>query len=335
MNQYHFVVGLICLLLASCSHNTPQDNYNGNRDGASEATIPFGDYDKDGGYYIGPKTPNTCQLRVRRGVSYNIRRGPGNNHNICQTSKTLDSTTNGKPTVVTILESEGQNSRWVKLGAPFASHCATGVGYVHVNAFLPQDRQMYQNGLCGKIVNNQRATIGDVVRRGTERNSVVKNLDNNFPYRFPLNRCYGIKNRGGLGHFGAPRNNRGRRYKHGGVDYYAPMGTPVRSPCNGKVTFSGVRGAYGNVVYVRCDRAPHYTFRMAHLNKLRVRNGARVNSGTPVGGTGNTGNAIISRYKDGRVRERQAPQVHVEIRLPSGRKLNPQKKWDCNWNSGK
>ena len=97
--------------------------------------------------------------------------------------------------------------------------------------------------------------------------------------------------------------------QHRGVDYTAPSGTPVRSVADGVVDFSGVRGGYGNVVEVRHgnDRVTLY----AHLSRIDVRLGQRLEQGERVGAVGATGWAT-------------GPHLHFEFRV-AGVAHNPAK----------
>lgn len=79
----------------------------------------------------------------------------------------------------------------------------------------------------------------------------------------------------------------GQRRAHLGVDFAAPTGTPVRTVGDGVVEFSGVQRGYGNVVFVR-HRNNQVTV-YAHLSRLGVRTGQRVNQGDYIGAVGSTG----------------------------------------------
>lgn len=74
---------------------------------------------------------------------------------------------------------------------------------------------------------------------------------------------------------------------HLGVDYGAPTGTPVRVVGDGVVDFAGVQNGYGNVVIVKHsgDRATVY----AHLSRIDVRKGQRVDQASVIGLVGSTG----------------------------------------------
>jgi murein DD-endopeptidase MepM/ murein hydrolase activator NlpD len=88
--------------------------------------------------------------------------------------------------------------------------------------------------------------------------------------------------------------------RHLGVDYAAPTGTPVRSVGDGVVEFSGQQNGYGNVVKVRHtnDRSTLY----AHLSRIDVRLGQRVEQGARIGAVGSTG------WSTG-------PHLHFEFRV--------------------
>ena len=86
---------------------------------------------------------------------------------------------------------------------------------------------------------------------------------------------------------------------HLGTDYGAPVGTPVRTVGEGVVDFAGVQGGYGNVVFVRHagDRVTVY----AHLSRVDVRKGQKVDQGQRIGAVGATGWAT-------------GPHLHFEFR---------------------
>jgi murein DD-endopeptidase MepM/ murein hydrolase activator NlpD len=88
--------------------------------------------------------------------------------------------------------------------------------------------------------------------------------------------------------------------RHLGVDYAAPTGTPVRSVGDGTVDFAGWQNGYGNVVQIRHagDRTTVY----AHLSRIDVKKGQRVEQGQRVGAVGATGWAT-------------GPHLHFEFRV--------------------
>ncbi|HEX5371114.1 MAG TPA: peptidoglycan DD-metalloendopeptidase family protein [Aquabacterium sp.] len=94
---------------------------------------------------------------------------------------------------------------------------------------------------------------------------------------------------------------------HLGVDYGAPTGTPVRSVGDGVVTFAGVQNGYGNVVQVTHsgDRVTVY----AHLHKIMVQRGQKLEQGMTLGTVGSTGWAT-------------GPHLHFEFKV-GGRHVDP------------
>ena len=87
---------------------------------------------------------------------------------------------------------------------------------------------------------------------------------------------------------------------HLGVDYGAPVGTGVRSVGDGTVDFAGQQNGYGNVVILRHsnDRSTLY----AHLSRIDVKAGQRVDQGQRIGAVGTTGWAT-------------GPHLHFEFRV--------------------
>jgi murein DD-endopeptidase MepM/ murein hydrolase activator NlpD len=76
---------------------------------------------------------------------------------------------------------------------------------------------------------------------------------------------------------------------HLGIDYAAPVGTPVSAAADGRVSFSGWKGGYGKMVILSHGGA--YQTYYGHLNSIssKIRNGAVVKQGDQIGTVGSTG----------------------------------------------
>ena len=88
--------------------------------------------------------------------------------------------------------------------------------------------------------------------------------------------------------------------QHKGVDFGAPLGTPIRSVGDGIVDFAGWQNGYGNVVEIRhsAQRSTLY----AHMSSVDVTRGAHVAQGQYIGKVGMTGWAT-------------GPHVHFEVKV--------------------
>jgi murein DD-endopeptidase MepM/ murein hydrolase activator NlpD len=97
--------------------------------------------------------------------------------------------------------------------------------------------------------------------------------------------------------------------KHEGIDYGAPIGTPVEATASGVVTRAGFAGGYGRLVELR--HAGGIRTRYAHLSAIGagIRLGARVEQGAVVGRVGASGLAT-------------GPHLHYEFVL-NGRHVDP------------
>jgi murein DD-endopeptidase MepM/ murein hydrolase activator NlpD len=80
-----------------------------------------------------------------------------------------------------------------------------------------------------------------------------------------------------------------RRILHSGVDMVAPTGTPVRATLDGKVTFKGRRGGYGNLVILDHDGGLKSYY--AHLSRFarHLRKGKKVRQKQVIAYVGSTG----------------------------------------------
>jgi len=74
---------------------------------------------------------------------------------------------------------------------------------------------------------------------------------------------------------------------HEGLDFGAPIGTPVYATGEGVVTLAEPWDRYGNTVEV--DHGNGVTTRYAHMSRIKVKEGQRVTRSTVVGLVGNTG----------------------------------------------
>jgi murein DD-endopeptidase MepM/ murein hydrolase activator NlpD len=74
---------------------------------------------------------------------------------------------------------------------------------------------------------------------------------------------------------------------HLGTDYGAPIGTPVQSIGNGKVTFAARKGGEGNMVQIQ--HSSGYETMYLHLARMYVRTGEHVSIGKIIGVVGSTG----------------------------------------------
>ncbi len=79
----------------------------------------------------------------------------------------------------------------------------------------------------------------------------------------------------------------GKIKAHNGVDYVAPMGTPIMAAGDGKVIESSMKGANGN--YVVIQHSNGIVTKYLHLSKRDVKRGDKVKQGDIVGRLGATG----------------------------------------------
>jgi murein DD-endopeptidase MepM/ murein hydrolase activator NlpD len=108
--------------------------------------------------------------------------------------------------------------------------------------------------------------------------------------------------------FGMRRHPIARVWRaHEGIDYAAPLGTRVRAVGDGVVDYAGPKGGYGKVVIIR--HHGNYTTAYAHLNRIAVKRGARIEQNDTIGFVGQTGWAT-------------GPHLHYEFRV-AGRARNP------------
>jgi murein DD-endopeptidase MepM/ murein hydrolase activator NlpD len=101
---------------------------------------------------------------------------------------------------------------------------------------------------------------------------------------------------------------------HAGIDFKGPIGSQILAAADGKVTFAGWMGGYGNAVEI--THANGLVTRYAHMSGLTVSLGADVKRGVQIGRMGSTGRSTGSH-------------LHFEVRVNGGA-INPMKFLEAN-----
>jgi murein DD-endopeptidase MepM/ murein hydrolase activator NlpD len=96
---------------------------------------------------------------------------------------------------------------------------------------------------------------------------------------------------------------------HEGIDFVAPVGTPVSATAAGTVLRSARAGAYGEMVEVA--HADGFVSRYAHLSRRHVNEGDKIERGQVLGLLGNTGRST-------------GPHLHYEV-MYQGQAMHPTK----------
>ena len=96
---------------------------------------------------------------------------------------------------------------------------------------------------------------------------------------------------------------------HEGIDFVAPVGTPVLATAAGEVIRAEYAGAYGNLVELAHKQG--FVTRYAHLKTIDVRPGEQVAAQAVLGTLGNTGRST-------------GPHLHYEVHF-NGRPMHPAK----------
>ncbi len=101
------------------------------------------------------------------------------------------------------------------------------------------------------------------------------------------------------------------RKMHWGLDFTAPIGTPIYATGDGTVTEvqGSKRSRVGLGLHVKIDHGYGYETVYGHMNEFNVKRGQKVKRGDIIGYVGNTGGST-------------APHVHYEVHK-DGRKVNP------------
>ncbi len=140
-----------------------------------------------------------------------------------------------------------------------------------------------------------RLAMGALMERIQHWNG-VKAAMQRLPLAVPLRGQFDINS--GFGARVDPLNHRSAI--HEGLDFGAPIGTPVYATGEGVVVLAQSWDRYGNTVEI--DHGNGITTRYAHMSRIKVKTGQRVNRSTVIGLVGNTGRST-------------GPHLHYEVRV--------------------
>jgi len=151
--------------------------------------------------------------------------------------------------------------------------------------------------LLGQAIAEQDASLHALDRLLARASKALASLPSMWPVRGAV-----------ASEFGTRRDpwGEGREF-HPGLDIGANLATPVRAPADAVVTFAGAQPEYGTMIIL--DHGQQIRSLYGHLSRLAVKPGQRVERGTVIGYSGNTGRS-------------SGPHLHYEVQV-RGQAVNP------------
>jgi murein DD-endopeptidase MepM/ murein hydrolase activator NlpD len=145
------------------------------------------------------------------------------------------------------------------------------------------------------LVESAKLSADDVTSKIAQKEEQLNNYLDALPTYWPVN------SRTTFSGFGMRFHPIYKRYiMHDGLDMAGSTGDPVYASGEGKVTFAGWNGGFGNVIIV--DHGNGFKTYYAHLSKILVKEGQWVSKAQKIGLVGSTGLSTSSH-------------LHFEVRL--------------------
>ncbi|MFS4438969.1 DUF5930 domain-containing protein [Paracoccaceae bacterium GXU_MW_L88] len=183
---------------------------------------------------------------------------------------------------------------------------------INVESLLSDIRRDYSGsggpfidaGVSSKtFATDEQAMRFDKVMNDMDRISMLQVAGKRIPFAMPVKAAHRFTS--GYGVRRDPMNRRLRR--HNGIDFAAPLNTPIYATADGVVTYAGWQSGFGKVVKIR--HAYGYESLYAHQNALLVKTGDQVAMGQQIGKMGTTGRST-------------GVHLHYEVRV-NGSLINP------------
>lgn len=166
------------------------------------------------------------------------------------------------------------------------------------DAGLPVDTDTAKNAMGGPLIAIDKATAFD--SKVKELDDALDTLDKVKRQAARLPIANPAAGRSISSTFGVRKDPLlGTPAMHSGMDFRAPSGFPAKATAAGVVVKAGWNGGYGRMVEV--DHGGGFTTRYAHLSRIDVKEGDKVNIGDIVGNVGSSGRST-------------GPHLHYEVR---------------------
>lgn len=150
-----------------------------------------------------------------------------------------------------------------------------------------QRERQYKQGLADINLQKERmkqftaSASPDTIVNGTSSGGDISgNKPGNFQY--PLKIGLRVTSPYGV-------NRKGHKVAHTGIDWGAPLGTPIYAPANGKIRSTVFDKIYGNQTIL--DFGGGYSSMFGHQSGFAVKPGQMVKQGQLIGYVGSTGNS--------------------------------------------
>ena len=151
---------------------------------------------------------------------------------------------------------------------------------------------------AGGVLMKKLVSLDDHLNQWETLQTIMARL----PLAAPLN-TYSITSS-----FGKRRDPMNKRWSaHYGVDFGAPMRSPIYAPAPGVVTQAGNKGRYGR--FIEIDHGSGIFTRYGHLNKIYVKRGQKIDFRHKIGQLGSSGRST-------------GPHLHYEV-VFNGKPRNP------------
>lgn len=154
-----------------------------------------------------------------------------------------------------------------------------------------------------QIVTEEGDNLRTLDRIMSRAGKAVAALPSRWPIRGSVNSNFGMR-----------QNPWGENAEfHSGLDIRAQQGTPIRAPAAATVAFAGAQHEYGTTIIL--DHGQDVRSLYGHLSKIIVQPGQKIDRGTVIGYSGNTGRS-------------SGPHLHYEVHV-KGQAVNPRSYlWD-------
>ncbi|MEQ8173875.1 MAG: M23 family metallopeptidase [Syntrophomonadaceae bacterium] len=124
----------------------------------------------------------------------------------------------------------------------------------------------------------QDQELDDLIARVTNNSAYFRSVPNQWPSQGEISSDFGWRK--------SPFGGKNTTY-HDGIDIVNSYGSPIVAAGDGKVTFTGSRGAYGMAVMI--DHGSGFTTLYGHSSAILVKVGQTVRKGEAIARMGNTG----------------------------------------------